>query len=146
MANSTYRVHAKSESHTRVKVAARDFELIIDEPESFGGTNLGPNPVEYLLASFTGCLNVMGHMIAREMGFKIDELRINASGSLNPAKLRGLPSEDRAGFISISVEMKARTSADQAALEKWAKAVEERCPVSDNLANATSVSISPVKI
>lgn len=42
--------------------------------------------------------------------------------------------------------MKTRTSADQATLEKWARAVEERCPVSDNIANATSVTINPVKI
>lgn len=91
MANSSYRVKGESQSHSCIKVKARSFELIIDEPESFGGSNLGANPVEYLLASFTGCLNVIGHMIAREMGFIIEELEISASGSLNPAKLKGQP-------------------------------------------------------
>ena len=146
MAGSTYRVTAESQNQTCVKVKARTFEIIIDEPESLGGTNLGANPVEYLLASLTGCLNVVGHMIAREMGFKIEELKISAKGSLNPAKLLGKPSEDRAGFLSISVEMKTKTTADQDTLDKWAQAVEKRCPISDNVSNATQVTIEPVKI
>src|SRR5699024_3777528 len=36
-----------------------DKEVLIDEPESLGGTDIAPNPVEYLLAGLGGCINVL---------------------------------------------------------------------------------------
>ncbi|HRS53127.1 MAG TPA: hypothetical protein P5250_00280 [Bacteroidales bacterium] len=47
-------VYLQSESPTRSRVKADTFEIIIDEPESFGGTNMGPTPVQVLLMSLAG--------------------------------------------------------------------------------------------
>ncbi len=145
MANVTFRVKGESKNPTCINVRARSFDFNVDEPEALGGTNLGPNPVEYLLGSLLGCLNVVGHIVAKEMGFEIEELKISASGSLNPAKFSGQGFEERAGFQSISAKMETKTSAGQDVLEKWARTIEERCPVSDNIANVTPVHILPVK-
>ena len=38
--------------------------------------------------------------------------------------------------------MKPETDADEATLKTWIEKVENRCPVSDNLANATPVNIT----
>jgi len=43
------KIHGKSESATRINVSAGKFNLIIDEPEQMGGSNLGPTPVQVLL-------------------------------------------------------------------------------------------------
>ena len=45
--------------------------LIVDEPEALNGTDEDANPVEYILAGFAGCVNVVGHLVAKELGFKI---------------------------------------------------------------------------
>lgn len=50
------RVEAQRDSPIRTMVEARDFELVIDEPEDTGGTDEGPNPLEYLLVGQAGCL------------------------------------------------------------------------------------------
>lgn len=50
-------VEAARASPTKATIEVRDFELVVDEPEDMGGTDEGPNPLEYLLASQSGCLN-----------------------------------------------------------------------------------------
>lgn len=142
MADSTFSVVAHSESATKTIVKARNFSMIIDEPAELGGTDEGANPVEYVLAALSGCLNVMCHLVAQEMSIRLKGVKINLSGELNPDKLFGKKTDDRAGYKSIRVEVDPDTDADKAPLEKWLQAVVARCPVSDNLANTTPVNIS----
>lgn len=142
MADSTFSVVAHSESATKTIVKARNFSMIIDEPAELGGTDEGANPVEYVLAALSGCLNVMCHLVAQEMSIRLKEVKINLSGELNPDKLFGKKTDDRAGYKSIRVEVDPDTDADKATLEKWLQTVVARCPVSDNLANTTPVNIS----
>lgn len=141
MSDLKFRVKAKRLSDAKTTVRARNFEIIVDEPESLGGTDVAPNPVEYVLAAFAGCLNVVGCMIAKEMGFTIEDLQIDISGNLNPAKLMGKSDADRAGYKNIEVIMKPVCDADESTLQEWLQKVKSRCPVSDNLFNATPVTI-----
>ncbi|MDX9769436.1 MAG: OsmC family protein [Tenuifilaceae bacterium] len=141
MADLKFRIQAQRASAAKTIVKARNFEIIVDEPEELGGTNTAANPVEYVLAAFAGCLNVMGHLIANEMGFELKDLKIDISGDLNPAKLFGKSDEDRAGYKNIVVKMIPTCNADKVTLEKWLHAVESRCPVSDNIQNITPVAV-----
>jgi len=112
--------------------------MIIDEPR---GTNEGASPVEYLLASLAGCLNAMGHMVAREMNINLRGIEIQLKGKLNPDKSSGKETSDRAGYKEISVEISPDTDADRETLDKWLETVESRCPVSDTLNKPTPVQI-----
>ena len=116
--------------------------MIIDEPADLGGTNDGANPVEYVLAALSRCLNVMCHVVAKEMNITLKGVEIKLSGILNPDKLFGKETTDRAGYKEIKVEINPDTDADKETLEQWVKVVEARCPVSDNLANPTPIHIS----
>jgi uncharacterized OsmC-like protein len=142
MPNLKFSVKSKSENPTKTVVEARSFKMIIDEPANLGGTDHGANPVEYILGALTGCLNVVGHMIANEMGFNLRGLEFNVEGDLDPAKFQGKPESGRAGFMEIRVTVIPHTDANQTILQEWIKKVEERCPVSDNLANPTPVKVA----
>jgi len=141
MADLKFKINAHSETPARTKVKARNFEIIVDEPQELGGSNQAANPVEYVLAAFSGCLNVMGHLVAKEMNFELKGLEIEIEGSLNPDKLFGKNDKDRAGYKEIKVVLKPDTNADQTTLNKWMQQVEERCPVSDNIQNMTPVKV-----
>ncbi len=141
MSDIRFRVKAQSANAAKTVVKARQFEIIVDEPADLGGTDMGPNPVEYVLASLAGCLNVMAHLVAKEMDFELRGVEIDLWGDLNPARLFGQSFEQRAGYKEIGVYIKPDCDVDDATLEKWVKAVEERCPVSDNLQNPTPVKI-----
>ena len=50
--------------HYRTEIRASGHALIADEPESVGGTDLGPNPYEYLLAALGTCSTITMRMYA----------------------------------------------------------------------------------
>jgi len=142
MSELKFKANAKNENETKMVVEARGFKMIIDEPENLGGTNGGANPVEYLLAALAGCLNVVGNIVAKEMGFQLNGLEMAMEGDLDPAKFLGKQTEERAGYKEIRVTLTPDANADEETLKKWVKAVEERCPVSDNISNVTPLKIT----
>ena len=141
MADIKFRTKAVGLNPTKTLVKARNFEIIVDEPQDLGGNDEGPNPVEYVLAAYAGCLNVMGHLIAKEMGFTLNGLKIDLAGSLNPARLFGQSYEDRAGYKEIQVTLKPECDIDDETLDKWQAAILDRCPVGDNLKNSTEIIV-----
>ena len=145
MADLRFRISANSETRTKTVVKARSFQIIIDEPQDLGGSDSAANPVEYVLAAFAGCLNVMAHVVARELGITLRSVSIDIAGTLNPEKLFGQPTEDRAGYKEISVKMRPDCDADAETLQKWLDAVAARCPVCDNLKNPTPVKLALAK-
>jgi uncharacterized OsmC-like protein len=141
MSKMTFNVVGRSEAPARITVQARQFKLVVDEPPALGGEDQGANPVEYILAGFAGCLNVMAHLIAGEMGVELRRLEVEASGELDTDRLLGKSKSVRAGFQEIRVTLKVDSDADAATLERWLAAVKDRCPVSDTLTNSTPVQV-----
>lgn len=141
MADLIFSVKGSSVTPTKFVAQARNFQLIIDEPPALGGNDDGANPVEYLLASYAGCINVMGHLIAGELGFKLEKLEIEISGNINPDRLFGKPTSERAGYKSIQVLLKPQADVDQELLDQWVEIIENRCPVNDNLLNQTPIEV-----
>ncbi|UWG48665.1 putative redox protein, regulator of disulfide bond formation [Halanaeroarchaeum sp. HSR-CO] len=139
---ATFAVQAESEGPTHTVVQARDFEFSVDEPEHLGGSNSGPNPVEYLLGALAGCLNVVGHTVADEMDMPVDDLEVDIEGDLDPAKFLGKDPEPRAGYQTVRVDLSVATDADPSTVETWLESVEERCPLSDNIANTTPIDFT----
>jgi uncharacterized OsmC-like protein len=146
MSNLRFSVNGESNSTTQFVAKARHFKLVVDEPEELGGNDEAANPVEYILAGLAGCINVVGHLVAKELGFVISKLNIDISGEINPDKLLGISSHERAGFQSIQINLNPETEADIVILSQWLKIVEDRCPVKDNLRNETPVRLSVEKV
>lgn len=145
MKDKQVNVKAKSNNASQTVVTARNFKMIIDEPEQSGGNNEGANPPEYVLGALSGCLTIVGHKIAKEMGFTLRGMSMEMNGNFNPAKFLGQSNEERAGYKGIEVNIHADADADEETLNKWVEQVEERCPVSDNLSYETPVKISALK-
>ena len=135
-------VHAQSETPTRMKLQSGKFELIIDEPESMGGSDMGLNPIQVLLMSLAGCLNITGHAVAQQRGLKLNGMKITIDGKMNPCAFIGCSYEEIAGFQKIVVNVKP--DFDGATIEEidsWLKETESRCPVTDNIEHATHINV-----
>ena len=130
-----------SESPTKLAVSVRDFSFVIDEPANFGGTDSGPNPVEYSLASLAGCLNVVIHMIAKERGVELRALQLTVKGELDPSRLMAQPTENRAGFQGVEVIAEIDSDSSAAELDEILRLSAFRCPVSDNMSHTTPVAV-----
>ena len=115
-------------------------DLRISENEKFPELE-GPNPYEYILAGFAGCINSLGQLVASEQGLTLDSLQVEITGNFNVAKYEGRPTKERAGFNKLEITLKPTTKAPLTALQKWLKEIQSRSPVYDNLVNATPVDL-----
>lgn len=139
-----FSIQSKSETPARTEIQTRGFKLIVDEPTELGGTNQAPNPVEYILAGYAGCINVVAHITAKELDIDLQDLQISIEGDLNPARLFGTSFEERAGYQNIAVKLKTNNSISEALKHQWLEQIENRCPVNDNLRNSTPINFSLV--
>ncbi len=138
-------IKGEAQSAARFSANARQFNIVIDEPPQLGGEDLGANPVEYLLASYAGCINVVAHLTARELDLNLESLEISVQGNINPARLLGESDEERAGFKQIDVNFSPVTDASPEQIEKWMDIIKSRCPINDNLAFPTPLTFNYIR-
>jgi len=122
-------------------MTVRQFTFSIDEPPALGGTDAGPNPVEYVLSSIAGCINVVLHMVAKEQGVEIRSLKLWVTGQLDTDRLMGVDTERRAGFESVDLTAEVDSPASAEEIDALLRIAETRCPVADNLGNPTPVTL-----
>ena len=142
MSDLTFKIEGKAQTAARLEATARQFSIVVDEPPALGGDDVGANPVEYLLASYAGCINVVAHLTAKELGINLSGLKIQVDGNLNPAKLFGQSDDERAGFKQINVQFLPETDASPEKVEQWIALIKKRCPINDNLANPTPLTLN----
>ncbi|WP_293033718.1 OsmC family protein [Natronococcus sp.] len=130
---TTYELAGERLSPNRTRIDTGDAEFVV------GGD---VNPVEYFLGAVLGCLNSTGTMVARDMDLPIDAMELSVAGDVDYASYRGEPSDARPGLQNLEVTIRVESDADDDALEAWLKAVEDRCPVTDNVENETPLEIA----
>jgi uncharacterized OsmC-like protein len=132
---SSLRVSGKQTSGMRTDVRARQFNLVIDEPESLGGTDEGANPMEYVLAGLAGCASVMLRMIAKEQDLEYERVSFDIRGTLDLRGFEGVPGVCRHFQTGDRFGSEVVTS-DAKKLQKVAVAIEDRCPAFNLLKDA----------
>ena len=128
----------------RSEASARQFTQVIDEPESIGGTDLGPSPVEVALASLGSCHEITYRMCADELDIPLDGIAVKLIGNIDFQGFFGVTEDVRPGFGDIRVEVALNSTASNDELERLKQMVEARCPVLDLFRNATPVSTALV--
>jgi putative redox protein len=126
----------------KTECRAGNHTLVIDQPVAAGGTDAGPTPLDYQLMALGGCIAAIGRIVANQRRLAIRAFRISVTGDLNTDGLLGKTMTDRAGFSAISATVEI--DADMTREEKAAllHEIDERCPISENLKNATPVQIN----
>lgn len=140
----TARIKTHGDSMARSMTDVRNFKVFADEPPELGGRDGAPSPLEYILVAHGTCLNYMTFFIAKELGIQVNSTEIEVEAALDPAKLAGTDRSVRAGYQTVKVNIKVDADATPDQLARLREEVEARCPVSDNITNATPVSIGLV--
>lgn len=146
MTEMRFAIAGESRNATHLDVDAGRHRVVVNEPIELGGNKSAPSPFEYILAGYAGCLNAVGHMVAREMGITLHKLSIEMSGALNSNRFLGRSFEERAGFQGIEVDLQVYSDSDSEILARWLEVVETRCPIYDNLVNPTPVKLNVYKL
>ncbi|MXN91772.1 hypothetical protein GR160_11100 [Flavobacterium sp. Sd200] len=104
-----------------------------------------PNPYEYILAGFAGCINALGQVVAAELGITLKSLQIEITGSLTSETVQGVLGRVKPAFESIEIILKPAASAPLETLQRWMKEVQFRSPLYDTLVNNTPVNLNLYK-
>lgn len=110
------------------EVQAGEFQLTVDEPVSAGGSNLGPQPTDLLLASVASCFALALGFAARKRSIELTSLNVDATGEY-----------DGPGFRSIRVL--ARIGCPQEELKRLLTTAERVCYVTNTLRGGVELSI-----
>lgn len=138
---NTYKAKLNKKGRFESEVQIRDFSITIDEPERVGGTNKGPNPVEVLLGSLGACLDFTGSLVAKEMGYDLEDFQLDVEGKLDPRGVRG--DEDvPSGFQEIRVKVTEVEGIPEEDIPEFLETIEKRCPVDNTLKEGVEVDIS----
>ena len=123
-----FRTKSVCPTPTLTKVSVRDFEILIDEPQTNHGENKGAQPLEYMLASLAGCSNVIIHKICAEHNISFIDLEIDVVGVCDT---RGIFGQEpiKVPFPEIRLDIRAKTRNSEADIELVKEQLAWRCPV-----------------
>lgn len=101
-------------------ISWRNGKLLMDEPESIGGNDLGPDPFSTFLASLAGCTLSTLRMYIDRKGWDIPEINIslNLAQELNP---------ELETSISRTITFSTNTSDEQ---RERLLLIADKCPIS----------------
>ena len=126
--DKTLTVEATWEGGYRCTVASRQFLIRIDEPESAGGGDTGPQPSEVFLASLAGCFTLALYHVARKRDIELPDISVRATGTY-----------EGPGFARLAVEVESGAARD--VLESLIEPAKRVCYVSNTLRNVTEVEV-----
>ena len=108
---------------------AGGFSLIVDEPETAGGTGAGPMPTEYLLTAMASCYALALAWAAGQRGITLPDLAVTATGSYDGPRFSRL-------------ELLVTSRAKRAVLEPLVQPALRVCYVSNTIATSPPVEVS----
>ena len=139
-AKASFKASSKLEDGFEAGIKARDFQFVSDEPEELGGTDKGPNPVEYVLGALAACQQIAVKTYASQLDIDVESVEVEAEGDIDLHGFLAL-SEERPGFKGVSYQTVIKSSEqDEAKLQKLKDLADNHCPVRDIIQNATPVT------
>ncbi len=135
-----FTVEVGKKSGFECEASMREFSITIDEPEAMGGTNKGPNPIEVLLAALGGCLDFTGTIVAKEMGFELEDFQLEIKGGLDPRGVGG-NLDVMPGLQKVEVDIKNIKGIPEDKIPEFVEQIERRCPVDDTFGRSVEVEV-----
>lgn len=139
MANKTISVQGTMGRSSAIEVQCGNHRIVMDQPVHAAGQDLGPTPLELILAAVAGCFGTIGRLLAHQRKIDLRGMRFELQADYDPAGLLGRDSSVRPGFqaLRVLVEIDAELSAEDK--QAFLLEVERRCPLADNLTHGTQL-------
>ena len=128
-------VLVKEQNHKFTRnIYTNSHSLIADEPKDLGGSNLGPDPYEYLLSALGTCTSMTVRMYANRKNIPLDNIEIK----LGHSRIHGedcAECESDEGIIDViekEIRLDGKLSKDERAR---LMEIADKCPVHKTLLN-----------
>jgi len=99
------------------EISAGDHQFQADEPATFGGTDVAPDPYDYLMASLGACTSMMVGLQARKRRWPLQDINVSLRHSrINVKDCEECLTEDgMIDRIEVAVELTGPLTAEQRA-------------------------------
>jgi putative redox protein len=121
---------------TTVNITGTAWDIQSDEPVDEGGTNTGPNPMQYFAASLAGCQNEQAQVVAEEMELAIDAMDISLEIELDLAGFMGMAEHSNDSYKKVQLTHTVGGSITAEQVGEMGVAVDSRCPILGLLRNS----------
>jgi uncharacterized OsmC-like protein len=132
-------VHGGADNFKQEIVAGKH-GLVADEPVSAGGSDAGPNPYDYLLASLGVCTSMTVGLYARRKKFPLENVKV----SLWHSRIHAIDCEEcetKEGMLDrIDVEVELTGSLSEAQHAKLME-IAAKCPVHRTLTSEINIML-----
>lgn len=128
-------VHTELLENYYGRARAREFSFESDEPTTLaGGENRGPRPLEYFLAGFALCQQVIYAKNALATGIEFTDLSMEAHGDVDPRGVLGVGGVDP-GFVDdeITYTTYIESPATRDEVRELVDLAERHCPAHASL-------------
>lgn len=129
----TVRADSKLVGDQLQEATMRGYTLVCDEPSSVGGSDKGPNPLEFFMAAVGFCENVTFTRFAALRGLDFDSLETSVRGHWDR---RGQGEWDgvEPAFKDFVVETRIASAAPLDKIREVARTTHQRCPMRASIA------------
>ncbi|MFD1124757.1 OsmC family protein [Lentilactobacillus raoultii] len=111
--------------------------FLVDEPVAGGGTDAGPNPVQFLLSAVGSCLAITANdIVRRQPEIKIKRFEVKTAGETTQYQ------DGRSAVTKIQVTIHAETNLDESAHRTFINQVIKECTVHETLKHAVPIEIT----
>jgi uncharacterized OsmC-like protein len=127
-ASHHFKIIAECPTHSRTDATARHHQVVIDEPEIRGGTDAAATPFETMLSSYLACLNVISHLIAGEMGIRLDDMSMDLDAEFDTNGV-STQTPTTLPFPNLTLTVNVSSDANDTQLAQLKSDLYARCPV-----------------
>ena len=114
---------------TKVSISNAEWKIQVDENEEDGGTNSGPNSMQYFIASLSGCQNEQAQVVAEELSLSISQIDINAEIDLDLSGFMGMADHSNGSYKNVRLEAKVHGTVTEEQVITLGEKVDARCPI-----------------
>ena len=113
--------------HVRSKI--NEFYVDNDGSKKIGGSNKGPSPMEFLLATLANCLEQTSLLYFTFMGVKVNYVKVKVEASQDLRSLMNPRESPYPGFFDFKITWIIDPDDDLRKVKRVLRKVEDACPV-----------------
>ncbi|AVR46110.1 osmotically inducible protein C [Christiangramia fulva] len=120
------------------QISTGKHHFIADEPESFGGEDLGPNPYEFVSAGLAACTSMTVQMYARHKGWLLENIETKVSYAKEHAEDCQHCEDKNTKLDTFRRKIKLEGKLEKTQMEKLLE-IANRCPVHKTLSSSSQI-------
>jgi len=126
----TFKAEAQGQGWpTKVTITNTEWTLKLDEPFEDGGSNTGPNPMQYFIASLAGCQNEQSQVVAEELSLNITQVDIKVEIDLDLSGFMGMLDNSDGSYKNVRLMAVVTGEVTDEQVKTLGQKVDDRCPI-----------------